>query len=322
LTLRDPPGADLRVWDGSDPELAAEAAVTSAYHLLRRGFEGRSFPVPADPGAVVVDRSGQVTWTGGPFASLPPLSRGRLKRYLLAVADGDADAAFDLLAEEVPVAGAAEEEVRRRLRQTVAWREEGATGAGGLTAELFAHMRGARQDGIAPSTPWLTLGQSLAGLAPTWRRMAPATDPVREALTRLTAAEMVDEVTRLAAPGPWGRRAGLTAAAVLSLPSQLDALLAGGEPPSVRLRIAPPAPAPGDHRERVARLGWLAVAAALGLLWRPLGGATGLPPPAVEAVAAVLILVCGLRVLGRGRRRRGGPIPDQTAQQRPSRNST
>jgi ubiquinone biosynthesis protein len=294
-----PPGRSLAELAPGDPA-AGEGAVLAAFALLAQALEARPFASPQEPGAVFVGAEGAVAWSGGVLVRLPPLSVERLARWLEAVAAGSTDLACALLAVEAAVPEEVVEPARRRLRQAVAWRDSGAAHAD-LATEVGLHLSIAAAEGLAPGPHWIAFGQALGSLAPTLRRLAPGGDPAREALARLSAMRRFEELVGVAAPRDLGRRAGMTAAALAALPQQLDALLADRTRPALRLRLSAAAP---QETTRGGGLGWLLPVTAVALLWQPLALSLAAPRPAAEAVAALLILACGLAGL-RPRRRKG-----------------
>ena len=120
--------------------------VASAW--MRQALGGRIVPIELDPRALTV-HGDQLVLTDAAFALHSGADRTAFAAYARAVAEDDPDAAAEWLLGGAPSAAVEqhEEELRRRLRQAVPFRDGEWSGDDRFAESALVHWRMARQAG-------------------------------------------------------------------------------------------------------------------------------------------------------------------------------
>ncbi|HMB55192.1 MAG TPA: hypothetical protein VKU40_17870, partial [Thermoanaerobaculia bacterium] len=236
---------------------------------------------------------------------LPAAGRDRLRRYLAALAEGDAPAAAEAFAAACgPLAPETAATLVRRLCQTAAFREAGWTGCEGLAGEMLAHQRTAVLLGGRPDAAFTAFFAAVAAtavatlsLVPAGAAPDPASDPAADALRavaweRRLAGFFAGFADQLA-PRRLGAAALSNALAAGELPGKLDRALDRLADGGFEVRVTAPPPAPGNAW--LPALASVVVLAGVALAAAPLAAAfgawgEGAITLAVAATGAALLL--------------------------------
>jgi predicted unusual protein kinase regulating ubiquinone biosynthesis (AarF/ABC1/UbiB family) len=228
---------------------------------LRQALYGSMYPVDVHPGDIVVLSTHQIAFTGGLFATLPPLTRENLFNYLVASAARDPDRAYDGLMREMEETSRARGErvLRNRFRQVVPFRDGpwSQTGDGDTLAEhLLVYWRIAREHGYHVRIPTLDFYRGLFAVTRHVQRLAPARDALKEGLEDLRFSVGISEIREMMDVDLWRDTMNKYATSMLQLPYLLNEVLS--KTPGEHLR----APRPSARSTRSIR----PVSALMGLL--------------------------------------------------------
>jgi predicted unusual protein kinase regulating ubiquinone biosynthesis (AarF/ABC1/UbiB family) len=194
---------------------------------LRQSLQGSVFPIDPCPENILILSNRQIAFTGGFFAGLQSYVKTNLFNYLVAAAAHDPDSACSYLLREMRrgKGAASEEEVRRRLRQVIPFRDGGWRDSGNcpsLAEYLFVHWRFARECGYQPQPHLLCFFRGLFQIAAIARRLGPGRDPLMEGLQDLRFNAVFAEFRDMVSLGRLGDGLDKYAAVMTELPQRLN----------------------------------------------------------------------------------------------------
>jgi predicted unusual protein kinase regulating ubiquinone biosynthesis (AarF/ABC1/UbiB family) len=298
LTLERVDGVALDVFAaaGRAPSASMDldtAAQRLASAWLRQAATGHVVPFDFDLRHVVVS-SGRVMLVDAAFEPQPAAARARFFGYLNAVAATDPDAAWAWIGGAAsPDSGAQpEDELRRRLRQAVPFRDGEWSGDDRLAEQVLVQWRVTRESGWKLQPHQLHMYRGLQAIAGATERLAPNRDALLAALEserlRIGFSEARQMIDPRALPGALDALVQNMA----SLPQKLDDVLtmAAEGRLSVKLHV-PESPEHRRVRDRTVSLVVSLVAlTALAFLLRQVVPAYG---PAAEWIGAMVLLIVG-----------------------------
>jgi predicted unusual protein kinase regulating ubiquinone biosynthesis (AarF/ABC1/UbiB family) len=298
LTIERPVGALLRdvLSDASGAAAALGDARGFALRVaaawLRPALRGRIVPFDFDDTDVVV--AGERLWLiGGAFESHSPTDRARLLGYLTAVAADDPDAAIAWILDAAAAAGdRREEELRRRLRQAVPFRDGEWSGDDRLAEHVLVQWRMATAAGWPLTPHHLHVYRGLhaaTGLA--WR-LAPQDDALAGALQDERLNIGVAEARQLIDPRAATATLDRLLQDMIHLPQKLDDVLTLAAEGRLRVKLNVPDDDAVQHtRNRtVLLIAMLAALVGVASIARQLAPAFG---DGAERLAAVVVLLLG-----------------------------
>jgi ubiquinone biosynthesis protein len=273
---------------------------------LRQAFLGSFFPAEPSADNIVVVPGGQIAFTGGFFASLPPRPRENLRDYLVAVAADDPDRAYSCLFTELKREGrpAERDDLRQRFRQIVPVRDGGWTMGGGnsLAEYLFAHWRLAGERDHLPLPHLPPFYRGLFTLAQVAYRLAPERDVFAEALQHARLLSGVEKFRDMVDPRLLGTQLEQYVPLLMGLPQKLDEVLSLAAEGQARLRLQVPESSERRRGKDSAALFlvMLLVLAAFALLSHRV--AASLPAAWADGFNAVVFVALGALLLRAGHR--------------------
>jgi predicted unusual protein kinase regulating ubiquinone biosynthesis (AarF/ABC1/UbiB family) len=279
----DPPG-------GGRPTLARRLA--SAW--LRQALAGRLVPFDFTARDVVVDGP-RLVLVAAAFEPHSPAARARFSRYINAVAadDPDAAAAWIVDAGGAPEASAAaEEELKRRFRQAVPFRDGEWSGDERLAAHLLVQWRVTQGAGCPLTAHHLHVYRGIQTVEHLVEVLAPDEDVLLGALQDDRLRLGLAEATQLIDPRTLEARLDSALQEMVRLPQKLDEVLTLAAEGRLRVRLQVPESG-GSRRTRrqtVLLVAGLVVLTAVASLLRHMAPAYG---PAVERLGVVVLLVAG-----------------------------
>ncbi len=303
LTIERPIGALLRdvLADASGAFPAAtetrELAMRVASAWLRHALRGRVVPFDFDETDVVVSGD-RLFLIGGAFEPHSTAERSHFLSYLNAVAADDPEAAIAWIVDASAPAGAdqREEELRRRLRQAVPFRDGEWSGDDRLVEQVLVQWRMASAAGWPLTPHHLHLYRGIHAATSLAWQLAPQEDALAGALQGERLNIGIDEARQLIDP----RLAAATLDRLLQdmvhLPQKLDDVLTLAAEGRLRVKLNVPDDDAVNHtRNRTVLLvAIVAVLAGLASFARQLTPAFG---AGVERLAAVAVLLLGAWLL-------------------------
>jgi predicted unusual protein kinase regulating ubiquinone biosynthesis (AarF/ABC1/UbiB family) len=299
LTIERPAGTLLRdiLADASGPAPSMDDArgfalrITSAW--LRQALRGRTVPFDFDDTDIVVAGE-RLFLIGGAFESHSTTDRTRLLSYLTAVAADDPDAAIAWIVDAAASEGLErrEEELRRRLRQAVPFRDGEWSGDDRFAEHVLVQWRMATAAGW-PLTPHhlhvyrgMHAATSLAG------RLAPQDDVLAGALRDERLNIGLAEARQLIDPRAAGAMLDRLLQDMIHLPQKLDDVLTLAAEGRLRVKLNVPDDDAVQHtRNRTVLLvATLAALAGVAAIARQVAPAFG---GGAERLAAVVVLLLG-----------------------------
>ncbi len=271
---------------------------------LEQALVSGLFPVEAE---VVALADGRLAVTGGEIDELPEPARLNLWKYLRATAAHHPDCACEHLMRELePVRrGAGERDLLLRLRQVVPFRDGAWSRRADLLAEyVVLHWRVSREAGFRPRRHLEAFFRGLYWSARLGHRLAPESDPLRDAQEDLRWLAGWQELRQLTDPRQLGESLESNLASLLELPQKLDQVLslASSDRPLFRVEMREPL-ATRRRRNRTTLMICLCLALATLVLLAAEVGSLGLGGPWAEGLSAVAFLVIGGALLWILRRR-------------------
>src|SRR5579872_1045836 len=182
---------------------------------LRQVLDGRLFPYDFAARDVLVERGGAVDdaarlrLTAGACDPLGSVERERLSRYLYAVAADDPEAAANWLVDARPLAAdgsALEEDIRRRFRQAVPFRDAEWSGDERFAENILAEWRVAREAGWRFTPHQLHVYRGLTVIAAVVQALEPDEDILLAALQEVRLRRGMSETAAAFEPGAVGAR--------------------------------------------------------------------------------------------------------------------
>jgi predicted unusual protein kinase regulating ubiquinone biosynthesis (AarF/ABC1/UbiB family) len=299
LTVERPVGATLRDLIGDaavvSPSFPADLDVgrrlLSAW--LRHAVSGRLVPFDFDHADVIV-AGDQIMMIGGAFEPHPASERARFLSYLNAVAADDPDAAAAWIVDARASEGGEEreEELRRRLRQAVPFRDGESSGDDQLIEQVLVQWRMAARAGWLLTPHHLHLYRGLYAASALAQSGAPQDDVLAAALLDERVHIGIAEARAMVDPRNVGATLDRLLQDMVHLPQKLDDVLTLAAEGRLRVRLNVP---DGDDARRTRNRTVLLVAVLVALtatatMARHAAPALG---PGAERVAAVVVLLLG-----------------------------
>lgn len=299
LTIEKPAGPTLDeiLSDELDPDTTPTPRQPYAQRLvaawLRQAFLGRVVPFDFGPRDIVAvgDR---LVLLGGAFEVHTAAERSRFLQYANAVAADDADAAAAWLVDAAPhdVSAHAEEELLRRLRQAVPFRDGEWSGEDRLAEHVLVQWRMAREAGWPLTAHHLHLYRGLLVTTGMAARLAPYEDTLLSALRDERLRMGLAQAQHVLDPREIGATLDRLLQDMVHLPQKLDNVLTLAA--EGRLRVKLHVPDGDDARQTRNRtillIATLVALTALASVARQFAPALG---PGVERLAAVALLILG-----------------------------
>lgn len=287
------------------PTIAAVASTVGAADLtalgrrvatawLRQALAGRVVPFDFGAHDLVVADDRRLAITGAAFEPNGSVARTRFARYLNAVAADDPDAAASWILEAGggELVAEHEEELRRRFRQAVPFRDGESSGDDRLAEHLLVQWRVAREAGWRLMPAQLHVYRSIGAAAAIADRLAPAEDVLLGALDAARLETGLAEAAHLVDPRAIGARFDTVLQGMVGLPQKLDEVLTLAAEGRLRVRLRVPE-AEGSQRvkrQTVLLVANLVLLVALVSILRHVVPAYG---PAVERLGVVALLAAG-----------------------------
>ena len=297
LTLEKTAGPTYADIIGNEAEAATTRAAGERHAQrlvtawLRQALLGRVVPFDFGPRDLVSDGD-RLVLTGGVFEPHPSAERARFLDYVNAVAADDPDAAAAWVVDVGPPEGRLEEELRRRLRQAVPFRDGEWSGEDRLAEQMLVQWRMARQAGWALTPPHLHLYRGLLAITAMATQLAPHEDVLLSSLQDERLQMGLTKARHILDPEAVGAMLDRLLQGMVHLPQKLDNVLTLASEGRLRVRLTV---ADGDDARQVRNRTILSVAVlvaltALASLARQFAPAFG---PGVERFAAVALLMLG-----------------------------
>ncbi len=263
---------------------------------LRQASVGQVVPYEFDLRDVLITGE-RLMLVGGSFEPHSSAGRTRFVSYLNAVASDDPDAAAAwLLADAAPVSAVLEEEVHRRLRQAVPFRDGEWSGEDRLAEQVLVQWRVAAEAGLALDAHQLHMYRGLHALAGATAVLAPDTDALLSALQEDRLRVGFGYAQPLIDPRALPATLDKLLQDMVNLPQKLDEVLSLAADGRLRVKLhLPHDDAARRTRNRtVSLVSALVVLTALAFTLRHVQAAQ---LPAVEQMGALLVLAVGLWLL-------------------------
>ena len=299
LTVERPVGATLRdlIADATGSNAEQVAGVDFARRLLsawlRQVVSGRLVPFDFDDSDVIV-AGDRLVLIGGAFEPHPASERTRFLRYLNAVAADDPDAAASWIADPRPVEGGEqrEEELRRRLRQAVPFRDGEWSGDDHLVEHVLVQWRVTTRAGWPLTPHHLHVYRGLHAASLLAQRLAPQADTLAAALQDERLHLGVGEARRMIDPQTIGATLDHLFQDMVNFPQKLDDVLTLAAEGRLRVKLDVPDGHAAQHtRNRTVLLVAVLVAlTGVASMARHLAPAVG---AGVDRLAAVVVLLLG-----------------------------
>lgn len=238
-------------------------------------------------------RDDRLVLVGGALVSVTATERAQFLDYLVAAAAEDPEAAWPWISSAVaPASGAQQQdELRRRLRQAVPFRDGEWSGDDRLAEQALVQWRATRLAGWKALPHPLHLYRGIHAVSAVTTRLAPEFDTLRNALEEERLRLAFTEAERLLEPRTAAKLETLVPD-VLDLPRRLDEILTRAADGKLRVKVH--VPDTDDRREArnrtISFVASLVTLVALTFLVRHLSPAFGAN---MEPLGAVLVLVVG-----------------------------
>ncbi len=264
---------------------------------LRQAIEGHVVPCAFGPRDVIL-KPDRMVYVGSDFEPQSADGRVRFLGYVNAEAADDPDAACEWVMAECDQKGngAAEEELRRRFRQSVPFRDGESSGEDNLAELALVHWRATQEAEWTLHPHFLYLYRAVHALSMRGIALAPGKDVLMLGLQDVRLRIGLDEARHLV--NPLGVPAALDKllANMVNLPQKLDEVLTLAAEGRLRVKLSMPA---SDEQRRirnrtVSLIAGLAVLASVAFLFRVV-----VPEPGVltERLGAFVLLAAGFWLL-------------------------
>jgi hypothetical protein len=235
---------------------------------------------------------------GGSFEPHASAGRARFLNYINAVAADDPDAASAWLMADALVEpdGALEEEVRRRLRQAVPFRDGEWSGEDRLAEQLLVQWRVTRMAGLELHAHQLHIYRGLQAMSVMATALAPDSDVLLAALQEERLRVGFGSAQPLFDPRALPATLDKLLQDMVTLPQKLDEVLTMAADGRLRVKLHVPHD-DGARRIRnrmVSLVSSLVVLAAVAFALRHVALAQ---VPGIEQIGAVVVLVVGVWLL-------------------------
>lgn len=264
---------------------------------LRQALEGHVVPSVLGPRDIIL-RPDRMVYVGSEFEAQSSDARVRFLGYINAAAADDPDAAVEwVIAECEPKKnGAAEEELRRRFRQSVPFRDGEASGEDTLAEHLLVHWRATHDAGWTLRAHMLHIYRAVHALSMRAEALVPGRDVLMLGLQDVRLRIGLSEAQQLVNPLNLPAALDKLLANMVNLPQKLDEVLTLAAEGRLRLKLHLPS---SEEQRRlrngtVSLIAGLAVLASLAFLFRVV-----VPEPGVvtERIGALVLLVAGFWLL-------------------------
>lgn len=263
---------------------------------LRQATVGQLVPYDFDLRDILITGE-RLMLTGGSFEPHSSAGRARFLNYLNAVSSDDPDAAAAwLLADAAPVGAVLEEEVHRRLRQAVPFRDGEWSGEDRLAEQVLVQWRVAAEAGLALDGHQLHVYRGLHALAQATAALEPDTDALLAALQEERLRVGFGAAQPLIDPRAIPATLDRLLQDMVKLPQKLDEVLtlAAGGHLRVKLHLPHDDAARRSRNRTVSLVASLVVLTALAFAFRHVQAAQA---PGVEQIGALLVLAVGMWLL-------------------------
>lgn len=263
---------------------------------LRQATVGQVLPYDFDLRDVLVTGE-RLMLVGGSFEPHSSAGRARFLNYINAVAADDPDAAAAwLLADATPVSALMEEEVHRRLRQAVPFRDGEWSGEDRLAEQILVQWRMAAEAGLALDAHQLHVYRGVHALAVATAALAPDTDALLAALQEERLRIGFSTAQPLIDPRALPATLDKLLRDMVNLPQKLDEVLTMAADGRLRVKLHLPHDdeARRTRNRTVSLVSSLVVLTALAFSLRHVQADQ---LPGVEQVGALLVLAVGLWLL-------------------------
>lgn len=236
--------------------------------------------------------------TGGSFEPHPAAARARFLNYINAVAADDPDtAAAWLLADAAAAPGSAiEEEVRRRLRQAVPFRDGEWSGEDRLAEQLLVQWRVTRLSGLDLPAHQLHVYLGLQAVSSVATALAPESDALLAALQEERLRAGFGTAQPLMDPRAIPATLDKLMQGMVNLPQKLDEVLTLAADGRLRVKLH----VPPDEESRRVRNGTVSLVSSLVVLTAlafALRDVRLTQVAGLEPVGALLVMAVGLWLL-------------------------
>jgi ubiquinone biosynthesis protein len=289
-------------WDSIDERANARAADRGllarrlAGAWLRQATVGQVVPYDFDVRDVLITGE-RLMLVGGSFEPHSSAARARFLNYINAVAADDPDtAAAWLLADAAPVSAILDDDVHRRLRQAVPFRDGEWSGEDRLAEQILVQWRVATGVGLALDAHQLRLYRGLHALAVATAALAPDTDALLSALQEERLRVSFSTAQPLIDPRALPATLDRLLQDMVNLPQKLDEVLTLAADGRLRVKLHLPhdEAARRTRNRTVSLVASLVVLTALAFTVRHVDAGQ---IPGLEQVAALLVLLVGLWLL-------------------------
>jgi predicted unusual protein kinase regulating ubiquinone biosynthesis (AarF/ABC1/UbiB family) len=266
---------------------------------LRQACDGRLFPYDFDARDIVVDRDTarnetQLRLTGAACDPLGSVERERLVRYLDAVAADDPEAAASWLLDARVSSGTSpvEEEVRRRFRQAVPFRDGEWSGDERFAENVLVEWRVAREAGWRCTPHQLHVYRGLMAVAAVTQTLEPDEDVLLAALQEVRLRRGLAEAAAAFDPGALSARLDTALREMVTLPQKLDEVLTLAAEGRLRVKLQVPEASESRsvRRQTILLVALLVLLVAIASLVRHIAPASG---AAFERLGVVALLIVG-----------------------------
>ena len=264
---------------------------------LRQAIEGRIVPCAFGPRDVLLlpDR---MVYVGSQFETQTSDGRVRFLGYINAAAADDPDGACEWVMAECEARrnGGAEEELRRRFRQAVPFRDGESSGEDNLAEHLLVHWRATAEAGWRLRPHLLQLYRAVHALSVRADALVPGKDVLTLALQDARLRIGLHEARQLVNPLGVPATLDTLLANMVTLPQKLDEVLTLAAEGRLRVKLHMPT---SEEQRRVrngtvALVAALSVLAGLAFLFRVVVPAPG---AGAERIGALVLLIAGFWLL-------------------------
>ncbi|MFI5178953.1 MAG: AarF/UbiB family protein [Vicinamibacterales bacterium] len=289
-TLADAVAGDTLPGPHASPAALARRLTTA---WLRQALSGHVVPFDFGPGDVAVDGE-RFMLLSASFEPHVAVERARFLNYVNAVASDDPDGACAWIAGPVAPLGDEhlEEELTRRLRQAVPFRDGEWSGDERLAESLLVQWRMARQVGWRLKPHHLHLYRGIHATALTAALLAPGDDVMLTALQDERMRFGLAEARQMADPRNLGTTLDKAFQEMVNLPQKLDNVLTLASEGRLRVRLQVPDSSSSQRvrNHTIMLVANLVALTGLASLMRQVAPAYG---PGVERLGAVALLLVG-----------------------------
>ena len=264
---------------------------------LRQAIEGHVVPCAFGLRDIVL-KPDRLVYVGSDFEPQSGDGRVRFLGYINAAAADDPDAACEWVIAECDARrnGASEEELRRRFRQSVPFRDGEASGDDSLAEHVLVHWRATHDAGWRLRPHMLHLYRAVHALSLRAEALVPGRDVLTLGLQDVRVQIGLSEARQLINPLAVPAAVDKLLANMVNLPQKLDEVLTLASEGRLRLKLHMPA---SDEQRRirngtVSLIAGLAVLASLAFLLRV---AVPAPGVVIERLGALALLAAGFWLL-------------------------